>query len=60
MDEEDLLPLRQPKKPKDLTLMGVLELESYITELETEIDRARAEIAVKRKQRGGAEALFRK
>ena len=60
MDEEDLLPLRQPKKKKDLTPMAVAELEAYIAELESEIVRARDEIAAKRKQRGGAEALFKK
>jgi uncharacterized small protein (DUF1192 family) len=60
MDEEDLLPRRQPPKPKDLTLMGVAELEEYIAGLESEIARARAEIAAKQKQRTGAEALFKR
>lgn len=60
MDEEDLLPQRQPKKPKDLTLLGIAELEDYIARLESEIARARAEIAVKQKQRSGAEAIFKR
>jgi uncharacterized small protein (DUF1192 family) len=60
MDEEDLLPQRQPKKLKDLTLLGVAELEEYIAGLESEIARARAEIAVKQRQRTGAEALFKR
>lgn len=60
MDEEDLLPQRQPPKPKDLTLLGIAELEAYIAGLESEIARARAEIAVKEKQRTGAEALFKR
>ena len=60
MDEEDLLPQRQKPKPKDLTLMGIAELEEYIGGLETEIARARAEIAAKQKQRSGAEALFKR
>ena len=60
MDEEDLLPQRQPPKLKDLTLLGVAELEDYIAGLESEIARARAEIAVKRRQRSGAEALFKR
>ncbi len=60
MDEEDLLPQRQKPKPKDLTLMGVAELEEYIAGLETEIARARTEIAAKQKQRSGAEALFKR
>ena len=58
MDEEDLLPQRQPKKPKDLTLLGIAELEEYIAGLAGEIARARAEIAAKQKQRSGADALF--
>ena len=60
MDEEDLAPQRQPLKPKDLTLLGVAELEEYIARLDAEIARARAEIAVKQKQRSGAEALFKR
>ena len=60
MEEEDLLPQRQKPKPKDLTLLGVAELEEYIAGLEAEIARARAEIAAKQKQRSGAEALFKR
>lgn len=60
MEEEDLLPQRQKPKPKDLTLLGVVELEEYIAGLEAEIARARTEIAAKQKQRTGAEALFKR
>ena len=60
IDEEELLPRRQPLKPKDLTLLGIAELEEYIGGLEAEIARARAEIAAKQKQRSGAEALFKR
>jgi len=60
MEEEDLLPQRQKPKPKDLTLLGVVELEEYIAGLEAEIARARSEIAAKQKQRTGAEALFKR
>ena len=60
VEEEDLLPRRQPRKLKDLTLLGVAELEEYIAGLESEIARARAEIAAKQKQRTGAEALFKR
>lgn len=60
MEEEDLLPQRQPPKPKDLSLMGIAELEEYIAGLEAEIARARAEIAAKQKQRSGAESLFKR
>jgi uncharacterized small protein (DUF1192 family) len=60
VDEEDLVPKNQPKKPKDLTLMGIAELEEYIAGLDAEIARARAEIAAKQKQRTGAESLFKR
>ena len=60
VEEEDLVPKNQPKKLKDLTLMGIAELEEYIAALEAEANRARAEIAAKEKQRSGAEALFKR
>jgi uncharacterized small protein (DUF1192 family) len=60
MEEEDLLPRNQPVKPKDLTLLGIAELDEYIAGLESEIARARAEISAKRKQRSGAEELFKR
>ena len=59
-EEDDLNPRHQPRKLKDLTLLGIAELEEYIAELESEAARARAEIAAKEKQRSGAEALFKR
>jgi uncharacterized small protein (DUF1192 family) len=58
--DEDELPTKKPITPKDLTLLGIAELEDYIADLESEIARARDEIAEKRKHRGGAEALFKR
>ena len=60
MDEEDLLPARKPAPLKDLSLLGIAELEDYIAGLESEIARARAEITAKQTQRSGAEALFKR
>jgi uncharacterized small protein (DUF1192 family) len=60
MDESELEPQRKPAQPKDLSLLGIAELEAYIAELETEIARVRAEISAKLGQRRGAEALFRR
>jgi uncharacterized small protein (DUF1192 family) len=60
LDEDDLTPLRQPAKQRDLAPMAIAELEAYIAELEGEILRAREAIAAKRKQRGGAEGLFKR
>ncbi len=59
-DDADLAPQFQRPKLKDLTLMGIAELEEYIAGLDGEIVRARAEIAAKQKQRSGAEALFKR
>ena len=60
MDEEELEPRRKRPQPKDLSLMGVAELEAYIAELEAEITRVQVEITAKRGQRRGAEALFKR
>ena len=60
MDEEDLAPQRQRPKPRDLTPVGVEELETYIEGLRAEIARAEAEIASKKKQRAGAAQLFKR
>ena len=60
MDEEELETRRRPRQPKDLTLMGIEELETYIAELEAEIARVRVEITAKLGQRSGAEALFKR
>lgn len=60
MDEEELEPRRKGPQPKDLSFMGIAELEAYIAELEAEIARARAEITAKLGQRRGAEALFKR
>ena len=60
MDEEDLLPRHRKPQKKDLTPLGVAELEAYIGELEEEIARARAEIGAKQQQRSGADALFKR
>jgi uncharacterized small protein (DUF1192 family) len=60
MDEEELEPRRKPRQPKDLTLLGLEELETYIAELEAEIARVRIEISAKLGQRRGAESLFKR
>jgi uncharacterized small protein (DUF1192 family) len=60
MDESELEPRRKPSQPRDLSLMGIAELEAYIAELENEITRVQAEIAAKLGQRRGAEALFKR
>jgi uncharacterized small protein (DUF1192 family) len=60
MDWDELEPRKAKPKPKDLQPMSIAELTDYIAELEAEIVRAREMIAAKRKERSGAEGLFRK
>ena len=60
MDESELEPRRKPAQPKDLSLLGIAELEAYVAELENEIARVQAEITAKLGQRRGAEALFKR
>ena len=60
MDEEELEPRRKAPKLRDLAPLAIAELEAYIGELEGEILRVRDEISAKRKQRGGAENLFKR
>lgn len=61
MNPDDLDP---PKKlstaPRDLTVLGIAEIEGYIASLQAEIERARAAIAAKEAQRKGADALFKR
>jgi uncharacterized small protein (DUF1192 family) len=60
MEDEELEPRRKPAQPRDLTLLGIAELEGYIAELEAEIARVRVEITAKLGQRRGAEAIFKR
>lgn len=60
MEDDELEPRNKPAKLRDLSPMSIDELEAYIGDLEAEIVRARDDIAAKRQQRGGAEALFKR
>jgi uncharacterized small protein (DUF1192 family) len=59
-EQDDDLPRRAGAKPPDLTTWSIEELEAYIGRLESEIERARAQIEASRSVRGAAEALFKK
>jgi uncharacterized small protein (DUF1192 family) len=60
MDWDDLEPKAKRPQPKNLEIMGVAELNSYIAELEAEIERVRGVIARKQAAKQGAEAFFKK
>jgi uncharacterized small protein (DUF1192 family) len=59
MDTDDLEPIVPKAKPKDLEIMSIEALGEYIAELETEIERVRAEMKLKKSAREGAESVFR-
>jgi uncharacterized small protein (DUF1192 family) len=60
VDDEDDLPKKTDWQPKDLTALSIDQLEDYISALEGEIARVRADIAAKRSKIGAAEAVFKK
>lgn len=60
MDTDDLEPVVKKPDSKNLEIMSIEALGEYIAELEGEIERARAEIALKEIARDGAESVFRK
>lgn len=59
MEPDDLIP--RTKKPglRDLSSMSIDELHAYIGEMETEINRVRAEIARKTAHRASLDGLFK-
>jgi uncharacterized small protein (DUF1192 family) len=58
--EEDLpRPARKLLIPPILDMLGVEELEAYITDLNTEISRVKQAIAAKQAHRDAAAAFFR-
>ncbi len=60
MDTDDLEPIAKKPDLKNLEVMSIEALGEYIAELEGEVERVRAEIALKEKARDGAESVFRK
>ena len=60
MDIDGQEPVKTRSRPMNLEIMSLDALHAYISDLETEISRARAEIAAKEIARQGAEEIFRK
>lgn len=58
-DSEDRPRTLRPK-PLDLDVMSIGELNEYIGELETEIQRVRTEIGRKEQKRLAADAVFKR
>lgn len=60
MEDEDDLPRKTDWQPKNLEALSIDQLEDYISVLEGEITRVRADIAAKRSDLGAADAFFKK
>ncbi|HYE51906.1 MAG TPA: DUF1192 domain-containing protein [Azospirillaceae bacterium] len=60
MDLDDLLPTKQPKKPRDLSGLSIGELKDYIAAMEAEIARVRETITAKEASLNAAAAFFKK
>lgn len=60
MRDDDLEPQRVKKPLKNLEPMSVAELEIYLSELESEKQRATAEIARKKAYLDSVSSLFKK
>ncbi len=59
-EEKDDIPRTLRPKPTDLDVMSIDELQEYIGELETEIERVRMSIVHKEEQLIAAESVFKK
>ena len=58
-NDDDLDPKTNKPKPRNLEPLSVAELEEYIQDLRTEIDRAKTDIDKKTAQKSAADALFK-
>lgn len=56
---EDIEPRKKPPAQKDLTDLGIAELEAWIVELKGEIARAEKEIEKKKAIRDKAASVFK-
>lgn len=59
-EEADDLPRALRSKPIDLDVMSIDELNEYIGELESEIERIRIAISQKKNQKRAADAVFKR
>ena len=59
MFEDDLEPRRKAPAQKPLDDMGIVELEDYISALESEIERVKKEIEKKKAIRDRAASVFK-
>ena len=60
MDTDEFEPTAKPQELKDLEVMSIEALNTYIAELKMEIERAEAQIASKKLHRTAADSFFDK
>ena len=60
MEDEDDLPKKSDWQPKNLEALSIDQLEDYISVLEGEIARVRADIVAKQSDLSAAESIFKK
>ena len=60
MDTDEFELTAKPQELKDLEVMSIEALNTYIAELKTEIERAEAQIASKKSHRTAADSFFDK
>jgi uncharacterized small protein (DUF1192 family) len=58
IDTDELEPVKKRIEPLNLDSLSIAELESYIAQLNGEIERVRAKIAAKKAHRDAASSVF--
>ena len=58
IDTDELEPVKKRIEPLNLDALSIAELESYIAQLNGEIERARGKIAAKKAHRDAASSVF--
>lgn len=58
IDTDDLEPPKKRIEPLNMDMMSIAELEAYIAQLTSEIDRAKEKIAAKKAHRDAASKVF--
>jgi len=59
MEPEDLEPRKALKKPLDLDVLGVEQLEEYLQDLEAEAAQVKEKIAAKKAYLASVDSLFK-
>ncbi len=58
IDTDELEPVKKRIEPLNLDTLSIAELEAYIAQLTSEIERTKAKIAAKKAHRDAASTIF--